>query len=355
MHRPLIALFAATTLLMATGALPAPAGAATAPGAWPTWTMTPEDPAARDHQGTIAFGLPGMPDATFTVTKTVDDGESTRLRPNDEEYIAAGTPMGAVFGGSGPSTSTQFLQTRVSTPDDSVATITVTFASAVPAGLLGFAVNDVDVDQLVIGGTQPGGSTLSGGQLQGAAFNLCDTADAPPSCEGVVAPFDLPTWDPATRTLTGSDDDTDGAAAWFQPSVPVSSLTFEFSGLEGSGAPSFRLWLAARQASVGGQIAFADGSTPTPVTLELVGPGGDVVATTTSGSDGTYAFGPVLADAGYTVRLVVPDGYAADGPTSVEVDLRDGDARVDFTLSAAADAGAGADPIPVPAAPRFTG
>lgn len=347
MRQTLTAGLVAGSLLIASGVVASPLGASSSPGspgAWPAWTITPEDPATQDHDGTIAFGLPGMPDATYTVTKSFDDGESTRLRANDEEFIAADTPFGQVFGASGPSTDTQFLRTAIDSEVTDDATVTVTFAAPVPAGLLGFTVGDVDVDQVVVGATQPGGAALTGAQLAGQPFNLCDTATQPEACDDAVAPFDLPSWDPATRTVAGSGDDSDGASAWFQPTVAVTSLTFVYSSLYDDNTASFRLWLAARQSTIGGTVTSTCTAATDPATLTLTDPQGEAVQTITAATDGSFAFDPVLAVAGYQIGVTPPPGCAVVGTNPVSVDGSTGNPSLTVTLVDAS-----------PTRPTFTG
>lgn len=349
MRRTLTAALVAGSLLLASGIAASPLSAAStpgSPGAWPAWTITPDDPKAQDHSGTIAFGLPGMPDATYTVTKTAADDESTRLVANDEEYLAADTPIGQVFGASGPSTDTQFLRTAIDSDVTESATVVVTFAAPVPAGLLGFAVGDVDVDQVVVSATQPGGAALSGEQLAGQAFNLCDSTTQPESCEGATAPFPVPTWDPATGTVLGSGDDSDGESAWFRPTVSVTSLTFVFSG-QFDISSSFRLWLTARQTSIGGTVTSTCAAATEPATLSLTGPGGAAVQTVTPAANGSFAFDPVLAVDGYQVGVTAPPGCAVVGTNPVAVDGSTGNPTLAVTLVDAA-------PAP-PLRPTFTG
>jgi len=282
-----------------------------------------------------------MPDATYTVTKSADDGEDTAVEENTDEYIPGDSPVGEVFGASGPSTVTKFLKTRMDPDLSATATVTVTFAAPVPAGVLGFVVGDIDVDKVTISGVRSDGAPVTGAELVGAAFNYCDAIDASPDCSGASAPFALPLWDPSSMTVVGDDTESDGAAAWFQPSVAISTLTFLYEGNPGW-VPSFRLWFTALAAPVTGTVSFIEGAASTPVTVELVGPDGSVVASTTTAADGSYVFDPALAVSGYLVRVVVPDGLAVAGANPVTVDLTTGSAVADFTLTSAVT-------------PRFTG
>ena len=321
-------------LVLATVLAGSPAGAATSGpvGAYPAWTITPEDTEAQNHSGTIDFDVLGMPDATYTVTKTSADGEDTQLLTSDDagDWFTADTPFGAVFGASGPSTSIQLLKTRV---DETTATTTVTFATPVPANVLGFAVADIDVDQLVISGTTADGTAVTGDQLAGTTFNFCDVAEPKPdNCDGVDAPYAVPTWTPATGTVSyPADEDSDGASASFRPTVAISSLTFAFRSVS-AGAPSYRLWFAALSSSVNGTVAFPAGSAKVPVTVNLLGTDGSTLATTTTDESGNYSFPSVVASPGLRIELVAPAGFSVDGSTTAEVDLEAGSVAVPFTL-----------------------
>lgn len=308
-------------------------------GNYAAWTLTPEDPIAQNHTGTIAFGVPGVPNATFAVTKSVDDGEDVELRTSTDvgEWFTNATPFGSVFGASGPSDTIQVLSTRIDTGSlSSVATTTYTFAAPVPAGVLGFAFGDIDLDSLVISGISGDGSPLTGAQLVGSVFNFCDvTTGAPDDCDGLSAPWPVPVWDPETRTISyPTDEDTDGAITWFRPTVSISSLTFTFEGSDSAGSPSYRTWFAALSGQVGGTVAVPTGATATPVTVELLDVGGAVLATATTDASGVYSFPPRAALAGYTVRLVTPAGYTVVGGSSKTADLSAGNVVVDFSLTA---------------------
>lgn len=304
-------------------------------GGYPAWTITPEDTEAQNHSGTIDFDILGMPDAGYTVSKSSEDGEDTELTTADDsgDWLTVDTPFGAVFGPSGPSTSIQFLKTRVD--DETTATTTFTFASPVPAGVLGFAVGDIDVDQVVISGTTGDGTPVTGEQLAGTTFNFCDVAEPKPeTCDGVDAPYAIPTWDPATRTVSDpADEDSDGASASFRPTVTISSLTFAFSSVSSS-SPSYRLWFAALSSSVTGTVAFPAGSAKVPVTVKLLGTDGTTLATTTTDDSGSYSFPSVVAAPGLKIELVAPAGFSVDGSMTADVDLATGSADVPFTLVA---------------------
>ncbi len=80
--------------------------------------------------------------------------------------------------------------------------------------------------------------------------------------------MDVPSWDATTLTLTGNAAalDTSGAAAWFEPSTPISSLSLIFT--RRSGLPVYQTWFASIAQDITGTVT--DTGAPTPgVTLTL--------------------------------------------------------------------------------------
>ena len=239
-----------------------------AAGTFAQMTATPADPAAQVHSGTVTFGVGGMPDATFTSTKSVGDGQPTTVGPDPSVYVPADSPMGNAFGLVGGVGANQALMsTQIDAAAGTVVTTTVTFAAPVPAGVLGFALGASDASTVVVSGTMADSSDISGANLVGGTFNLCEATDAPPSCAGTSAPHPKPTWTAASRVVDGAGGASEGAVAWFRPDVSVKTLTFVFSDpSETTGHPMFRLWFTALTSTltVHGTIP---GVLPIPVVL----------------------------------------------------------------------------------------
>ena len=179
------------------------------------------------------------------------------------------------------------------------------------------------------------GQDVSAAQLgfvQG--FNLCDSSPRPGTCSTSVG--DVPTWDPGTRTLTGNAaaNDTVGANEWFEPTVRLSSLTFVFT--RRSGFPVYQTWFASVAQTISGtvtDVSTGAGSCPvTGVTVRLVGPDGEQLATTTPDATGAYSFGEYATQPGYVVSIEQPDTCAVVGAESVEVSNAAGDAAADFQV-----------------------
>lgn len=146
--------------------------------------------------------------------------------------------------------------------------------------------------------------------------------------------FDLPVASTRADTvrLTGNGPDTGGASGWFRPTVALSTLTVEFAWQ--TGFPVFHTCFATELRSVAGTVTL-DATTPQAgISLTLTGPGGEVVATTTTDVDGAYVFEGV-ATGEYDVTMTVQDGLYAAGPTELPADAVAAEVTgVDFDLTA---------------------
>jgi outer membrane protein OmpA-like peptidoglycan-associated protein len=126
------------------------------------------------------------------------------------------------------------------------------------------------------------------------------------------------------------------AAVYPTSTVPVSDLTLGGLATATVGGSSTttplqvdvtRAGMTGCVGDVAGKVSRTDGATSTPLgnaIVRLVGPGGAVLATTTSAADGSYAVRN-LAAAGYTVQ--VGDASQAVSPTA------GGTARADFDIA----------------------
>ncbi|MEY9877278.1 hypothetical protein ABH931_006802 [Streptacidiphilus sp. MAP12-33] len=200
--------------------------------------------------GTLTFPVQGFPQATFATTST---GPSTPS--GNSTYLNASTPFGAEFGSSKAHDYLLFRTARGGAP----SLTTVTFDSPAPAGRWGFALGDIDADRVHITAVDEHGAPVPDAELGWeGAFNYCEHTPRPGSC--TRPPFtDTPVWHSGSSTLTGHVADTDGAAGWFRPRVPIHSITFEFSVQ--SGIPVGQLWMAA----LPGPEPTPSPTVPTPV------------------------------------------------------------------------------------------
>ena len=154
-----------------------------------------------------------------------------------------------------------------------------------------------------------------------------------------------------TGVLTGNAAaiDTDGASGWFQPTVPLSSLTFVFTWR--AGFPVYQTWFATETAALSGTVTAIGGGGLPGASVEILASDGTIAGTATTGADGTYSF-EGLARQQYLAHVVAPAGYATPGGDSdTFADLSDGDlAGFNFELSPLFAVGgtvtAGGRPVP---------
>ncbi|WP_318244203.1 MSCRAMM family protein [Oerskovia rustica] len=306
------------------------AGSATAAttAGWAAW-----DPlAGTGGSFTTMMRLPagGFPAATMTSDSRAGQ---VGVQSGASSWLSTATPVGAKYGSSQGQPYLN-LRPRADAPT-SPSTTTYTFERPTPAGGWTFVLGDIDADQVTVVARGEGGRLLTGVELgyQGG-FNYCAVTPRP-ACTGT----DVPTWDPATGVLRGNATatDTSGATGWFEPTVPVTSLTLLFQ--QRSGFPVFQTWFASLARDVTGTVALQDVGPISGATLTLVSADGVRLATTTSGADGTYSFTGYTAADGYTVEVTPPPappgqaGYVVVGPGSLPADLAATDATgVDFTV-----------------------
>jgi hypothetical protein len=274
-------------------------------GNWGTFTLSG---ASRGYTGTMT--LAGFPETTFT-----SDSRQSTVVSGASAWQSASTPSGAVYGTSRGQT---YMNQRpnVDSPTTGASTTTYTFAEPTPgAQSWSFVLGDVDADRATISATVSGGGAATAEQLgYVSSYNSCSAAAAGgPSCtaepDGTTGQ-DLPTWDPATRTLTGNTGavDTAGATAWFTPTVSLTSLTITYQ--QRSGFPVYQTWFANRTAAITGTVTL-DGAPVPGAVVRVTAPRGTVYTTTTN-ADGTYAFPQLPVIANYRVEITPPDG--AEGP-----------------------------------------
>ncbi|MFS0713738.1 carboxypeptidase regulatory-like domain-containing protein [Microbacterium sp. 2P01SA-2] len=301
------------------------AGAAPASAAQSSQWGQPSEPQGTAGARTGSVAIAELPALNATIASTA----STMQRASGAStWLSEGTPIGARYGSSRDEPYLT-IGARGSTP----SVTTYTFDRPTPATGWAFALGDIDADQVRVTATAPDGSSVpaSGLGFRGG-FNYCEQGlPGRPSCSGVILAGDVARWDADTQILIGNDGalDTSGAAGWFEPSVPLATLTFEFSVR--SGTPIYQTWFASLSRGITGTVTDVADERIGGTTLELRDPAGSVIATTESASDGTYAFPAVQASDGYSVTIVPPTGQTADVASAI-VDLSVSDAVADFVI-----------------------
>ena len=323
---------AATVTVVMAGAL-ALGGATSASAAGPGtvgWADFTVDGTARAYTGTMT--LPGdFPQATFTSTSrqaTIPSGSST--------WQGTGTPVGAEYDSS---RGRPYLNLRPAqdSPTTAAASVTTyTFDRATPASDWSFVLGDVDADQVTVSATDAAGAAVPASALGfRSTYNYCRTAGAPsPSCDA-AALRDVPSWNATTGVLTGNATaaDTEGAAAWFSPTVPLSTLTFTYQ--QRSGFPVYQTWFVTKTFTASGAVTN-DGTAYPGAVVTVVDPAtGEVVGTTTTvGPDGTWSVPGLVSGTPYEVDVTTPDG-ATDLPARPVTVAGDDSPGLDFAFTGA--------------------
>lgn len=215
--------------------------------------------------GSYAAWVPSGANADATFAKTVFPAVSAEVNPGTisapsgaSVWLTEGTTFGAVYGSS---RNEHYLSVGLPGGKNE-GSLTLTFASGTTPGTWGFALGDIDAEDVTITATGPTGSELDVSTWFKDAFNYCNTSPKPTSCPAGTSTGE-PTWNAATATLKGYADghDTNGDAAWFQPSQKVETLTLTQKKI--SGFPSYQLWIAADEG-----MTIASSPSPSETTVD---------------------------------------------------------------------------------------
>lgn len=328
--RRAIARPAAVLLAVAMLLVPALSANAVTTAGWASWE--PLDGSAGAYSTTMQLPATGFPAAAMSSDSR---SGSVGVQTGASIWLGASTPPGEVFGSSRDQPYLN-LRPRVDNAS-SPSTTTYTFEHPAPPGSWALVMGDIDADRAVVTARGPDGQLLTGAELgwQGG-FNYCIGAGTP-SCTGDED--DIATWDPDTGEVLGNlaGVDTSGASGWFRPTAPISSLTISF--FHRNGFPVYQTWFASLARDITGTVTHDEDGPLADAELTLFDVDGRVVATTTSGADGSYAFEGIAATAGYTVEVRPPGapagepGYVVAGPATLPADLLTTDATaVDFVV-----------------------
>lgn len=220
-----------------------------------------------------------LPGFTWNVT-----GMPLSVAVGTNEPFGGGNSMQDIYG---PATTATNLNIRIKPNDVSPgnpiphsALLTIQFNSTTPSSGWGFAVVDMDVDQVRFRAKDASGVDVPTSTL---ASWFVQRFDADPVTDGI----NLPSWDNQMAAVVGSEsssttwrdtvegglDDTEAGSAWFQPNIALSEITFEYESLQESANPSYHVFVAACSANI---------ATPTPSPSATPTPSPSVTPTATS-------------------------------------------------------------------------
>ncbi len=310
-----------SVILAAAGLLTlAPPSAQADPAGWGQFAIT--QPSSRNYAGTMNQQADGFPAATF-VSNSVGGGVG--VQSGTSTWLSAATEVGAKYGSS---KNQGYLNLRPYNQNGAPPSVTTyTFDRPTPTSGWTFVLGDVDADQVTISATGPDGRSVAPSDLGfRSVFNYCTSGVCPAST-------DVPSWDPSTGVLLGNAGalDTNGASAWFEPTVPLTSLTFTFA--QRVGFPVYQTWFSALEYNLTGTVTAPAGEQD-GIRVLLFDPAGNQVGDVVTNEDGEYSFPGFATYDGYRVQVVRPTGLTSDSPLTQVVDLSGGDQVADFTLRA---------------------
>ncbi|MGV8851323.1 MAG: carboxypeptidase regulatory-like domain-containing protein [Rhodoglobus sp.] len=316
-------LVAAATVLSVAFAAPASAATTSDWAAWEPMTGT-----TNDFSGSVTIAANPLLVADFV---TDSRAGSVGVISGATTWLSGLTPVGAKYGSS---QDRPYVNLRpFADAIDSPSTTTYTFRTPTPPSGWTFVLGDIDADMVQISALGADGVAVTSGQLgYRSSFNYC----VPGVCTPSQVPADVPDWDPTTSTLSAdainnsSSSDTQGAAAWFEPTVPITSLTLSYTRV--TGLPIFQTWFASLARDITGTVTDIDMTPISGATVMLKDRTGAVVATTVTGAGGDYSFLEFIATDGYLVTLTPPEGTEAVGEAMLPADLTSVDAVVDFRV-----------------------
>jgi hypothetical protein len=187
----------------------------------------------------FASGQVTVPAAGFPAAHISTDSTNPTSPSGASAFLNSSTPFGQAFGSS---QGEPYALLHLATGRKPSTTV-ITFDSSPAAGTWGFALGDVDAENVQVQAYGPGDTPLPVSDLGfEGTFNFCTGKPLPSTCKGMTG-TDRPNWDASTGTLRGNVADTDGASGWFRPSASITKLVL--TATLNSGIPAFQLWIAA--------------------------------------------------------------------------------------------------------------
>ena len=282
---------------------------------------TPYALAAADQyaQWNIPAGLVTDTARNFPVGHISTNSTAPTSPSGQSAFLNASTPFGQAFGSSQNQPYALLHLAAGRQPSTTV----ISFDSPPAAGSWGFALGDVDAENIHLQAYGPGGAELPDTALGfQSVFNYCNGSPLPSTCKGMTG-TDVPTWDADGQDhLIGNVSDTDGASGWFRPSAPISTLVL--TSTLNTGIPAYQLWIAGQDQppppakrqeqkppvtppDTPAEIQVCQG---TAANIDLVGaPAGGKIDAHPERCSVTYTPNQgYLGEDSFTLKIVTPDG-----------------------------------------------
>lgn len=302
-----------------------------------------------DDTGSATVTMPDVTGFPVATLQTDSRGPAGRIS-GASSWLADSTNPGAVYGSS---RGLPYLSLRpVGSTEDTPSTSTYTFSTPTPTSGWTFALGDIDAEFLEVSALDAAGDPVAIADLGfRTAFNYCQGAGTP-SCDS-SKPQPLPLWDSTTGRLSGPQVDdagepiewgnTEGTAAWFEPTVPLSSLTVTSTWL--AGFPAYQTWFAALSRDISGTVTGSDDCSVDGLDV-LLRNGDDAEVDRTTTEAGAWFFNGLATYDDWTVSLTPPDGCDVVGEDTRTADLSADDAVIAMELEQTPEPEPEPDPEP---------
>jgi hypothetical protein len=206
-------------------------------------------PTPANHYPAITLGTPPTTaTATFpgssNLTATVTTGEDMNLVSGASVFLPATRGMGVVYG-----SSKDFPYLSIKVDNTATTTATIELSREPAATRFAFALGDIDAETLVVSMKNAAGTDLTAAEMGAqTSFNHASASGPVPTVTSNAT--EITVEDPNCPAVPAQNEtcDTDGATAWFQPTVAVKTITI--TSTTKTGFPRYQLWMAYTDSQV---------------------------------------------------------------------------------------------------------
>jgi hypothetical protein len=207
------------------------------------------------NQGTGSFTNAVLPNFTWTATGTINGA----VQLLDDEIFDDGNAFENTFG---QADNAENLRTQIypngpgsiGNPILSKSKLTINFDQTAPAEGWGFCVVDIDVENCLISAIDENDNEVDVEDIDNWLIELFDT-------DVITNGINIPKWDPTHAALLGYNtpedylvynnlvigglDESEAAAAFFMPNIPLKSLIIDYENLQDGSFVSFHFYIAS--------------------------------------------------------------------------------------------------------------
>ena len=207
------------------------------------------------HEGTGTFTNAALSDFTWLASGTL----AQEVQILDDEVFDDGNAFESIFGQAdyAENLRLQIYPNGAGTAGEPIlskAKLTIDFDQITPANAWGFCVVDIDVENCLISALDEYDTKVPVEDINAWLTELFDT-------DSIEDGVNIPKWDASHAALLGSDtpedyivynnlviggmDDSEAAAAFFMPDIPLKSLIIDYENLQETHYTSYHFYIAS--------------------------------------------------------------------------------------------------------------